>query len=53
MTTVDSVLERQLPALEDLEASGILSHAEVKRVIEKRRNFEYQVQSRAPQKVRG
>jgi len=51
MTTVDALLERQLPALEDLHESGILSREELRRVVERRRDFEFIVQARAPKKV--
>jgi hypothetical protein len=45
--TVQYVLEGMLPELEELERKGLFSRAEVRKIVAKRQDFEYQLKRRA------
>lgn len=49
--TVEVLLERMLPELEDLRAHGIFNEEELKGIVSKRRDFEYLLKRRSPRKV--
>ena len=48
---VQQIMEQMLPELEDLIDKGIFSQNEAKQIIQKRRNFEYQMNRRALRKI--
>ena len=45
--TVRYLMEEMIPELEDLEKKGYFSRTEVKRIAQKRQDFEYQLKRRA------
>eukprot|EP00620_Florenciella_sp_RCC1587_P009525 CAMPEP_0182587660 /NCGR_PEP_ID=MMETSP1324-20130603/65564_1 /TAXON_ID=236786 /ORGANISM="Florenciella sp., Strain RCC1587" /LENGTH=81 /DNA_ID=CAMNT_0024804669 /DNA_START=42 /DNA_END=284 /DNA_ORIENTATION=+ len=48
---VEQILEKSLSSLQDLVARRLLSSAEVKLLVETRRQFEYKLQRRAARKA--
>lgn len=48
---MQQIMEQMLPELEDLIDKGIFTEKEVKQIIQKRRNFEYQMNRRAIRKI--
>jgi hypothetical protein len=49
--TVEQILERQIPSLQDLVDRRIMTVSEVKSLVEQRRSFEYRLARRAARKV--
>ncbi|KAG2448877.1 hypothetical protein HYH02_006226 [Chlamydomonas schloesseri] len=45
--TVQYLMEQMIPELEDLEQKGYFTRAEVKKIVQKRQNFEYLLKRRA------
>ncbi|GFR40073.1 hypothetical protein Agub_g616 [Astrephomene gubernaculifera] len=45
--TVQYLMEQMIPELEDLEQKGYFSRAEIKKIVQKRQNFEYLLKRRA------
>ena len=49
--TVQYLLEESIPELEDYEARGYFTKAELRQIIQKRQDFEYRLKRRAAMKV--
>ena len=49
--TVEQILERQIPSLQDLVDRRIMTVSEVKSLVDQRRSFEYRLARRAARKV--
>lgn len=49
--TVRAILEDMIPELEDLESKGYFNKAEVRRIVQKRTDFEYRLKRKAAVKA--